>query len=174
MTEIITTALIAILIILDRLFKYFATKSLSIKGSVTVIKGILSFSYVENTGAAFGMFKNSKLVLVIFTSALLICLIYVLYTKKLENKLLHYSVAVITAGGVGNLFDRIIKGYVVDYIKTDFIDFPVFNFADICVTMGAFCLMAFMIYEMRKTRKLELKQNEELKKHSCHDFENEN
>lgn len=172
MTGIITTALIAILITLDRLFKYFAVKSLSIKGSATVIKGILSFSYVENTGAAFGMFKNSRLVLVFFTAALLTGLFYVLYAKKLDNKLLHYSVAVITAGGAGNLIDRIIKGYVVDYIKADFINFPVFNFADICVTVGAFCLIVFMLYEMHKTRRYEIEQINNLKKIS--DNKNEN
>ncbi|MGP1361932.1 MAG: signal peptidase II [Candidatus Fimenecus sp.] len=164
MTGIITTALIAILITLDRLFKYFAVKSLSVKGSVTVIKGILSFSYVENTGAAFGLFKNSKLVLIVFTLALLIGLFYVLYFKKLDNKFLHYNVAIITAGGMGNLVDRIIKGYVVDYIKTDFISFPVFNFADICVTVGAFCLIIFMIYEIYILRKNETECIENLEK----------
>jgi signal peptidase II len=102
-----------------------------------VLPGILEFRLVHNTGAAWGIFGNSTAALGVFS--LVICAVIVLYLFVLAPKtsaLGTIGLALIFAGGIGNAIDRFINGYVVDFICTTFIDFPVFNVADVGVTCG--------------------------------------
>lgn len=127
--------LVVVLVIVDRLTKVWAAGNLA-KGVIGYDFGPVAFTLVHNRGAAFGMGQGGGWLFVIV--ALVICVAAVLWlAHSKENRILEVvSLALIVAGGVGNLIDRLTTEYVVDFIKFTFIDFPVFNVADICVTCG--------------------------------------
>lgn len=134
---------IAIIILLDRITKY-AAKALLLKDTnIDLINGYLSFTYLENRGAAFGIFRNKKILLIGVTSFVVLLLIYYLVKNTDINRFLKIGLILIIAGALGNLIDRVILGYVIDfihfYIKNVF-DWPVFNIADISVVCGSIIL----------------------------------
>ena len=140
----------AVLIIVDQLTKLATVKYLMPVKSVTLIEGLLSLSYVENRGAAFGVMQNARWFFIIFTLAVIVAaVIYTLVTKQ-KNKAFLISVVLICSGGAGNLIDRIFSGYVVDMIEVTFINYPVFNFADICVVCGAVLLCIYVLFLTEK------------------------
>jgi len=131
----------------DRLTKIFFSHTLSLGESFVVIRNILHMTLVHNTGIAFGMFKNHGIVFIIIPVIMIGLLIYNFYHYKHNNEKLSrlYVVAVslILAGAIGNLIDRILYGYVIDFI--DLRIWPVFNIADSAITVGA-CLLLWRIY----------------------------
>ena len=153
MKRIVTAVVLALLILSDQIFKILTLEYLKPFGSVNLIKGFLRLNYVENTGAAFGMFKNNTVVLSVFTAIIVIGCLYFIFVKPFENKVYNVCLVMIVAGGIGNLIDRLFRHYVVDYIEALFIEFPVFNFADILVTCGSFLLAFYLIYETFKEKK---------------------
>ena len=150
MAVFISLLSIAALTAADQIIKYFVLLYLKPVGSVGVINGFLEWDYVENTGAAFGSFSSNTALLSIITAVIIIAGIAAIILKKINNKFLLVTATVIIAGGLGNLIDRIFRGYVVDFIKVLFIDFPVFNFADILVTCGSFMLIIYLIIDIYK------------------------
>lgn len=141
--------LIVLLVLLDQFSKYLAKKYLILKQPINLIEGYLNLIYVENRGAAFGMFRDKKIILVGFTSIVVIGLIYYLFKNKGKDKIIDLCLSLVIAGAIGNLIDRIYLNYVVDfihfYIKNIF-DWPVFNFADIYVSVGAVLLSVKLIF----------------------------
>ena len=150
MAVFISLLSIAALTAADQIIKYFVLLYLKPVSSVGVINGFLEWNYVENTGAAFGSFSGNTALLSIITAVIIIAGIAAIILKKINNKFLLVTATVIIAGGLGNLIDRIFRGYVVDFIKVLFIDFPVFNFADILVTCGSFMLIIYLIIDIYK------------------------
>lgn len=150
MAVFISLLSIAALTAADQIIKYFVLLYLMPVGSVGAINGFLEWNYVENTGAAFGSFSGNTALLSIITAVIIIAGIAAIILKKINNKFLLVTATVIIAGGLGNLIDRIFRGYVVDFIKVLFIDFPVFNFADILVTCGSFMLIIYLIIDIYK------------------------
>lgn len=150
MAVFISLLSIAALTVADQIIKYFVLLYLKPVGSVGAINGFLEWNYVENTGAAFGSFSGNTALLSIITAVIIIAGIAAIILKKINNKFLLVTATVIIAGGLGNLIDRIFRGYVVDFIKVLFIDFPVFNFADILVTCGSFMLIIYLIIDIYK------------------------
>jgi len=148
MKKIITAIIMIVLVFLDQLFKVLSIKYLLPADSINLINGILQLNYVENTGAAFGLFKGNTLVLSVFTTAIIIFCLYYIFVKTFDKLIYNVSLVMIVSGGIGNLFDRFYRGFVVDYIEVLFIKFPVFNFADMLVTVGSFLLVIYMIYEI--------------------------
>ena len=135
-----------ILVIADQLTKLATVEYLMPVKSITLIEGILSLTYVENKGAAFGVMQNARWFFIIFTIAVIAAvIIYTIMTKQRDKTFL-ISVSLICSGGLGNLIDRIFRGYVVDMIEVTFIEYPVFNFADICVVCGAILLCIFVLF----------------------------
>ena len=127
---------ILVLIGIDQLIKGLIIKHLY-NSSMTTINGILKFTYVENTGGAFGIGSNS-LITFILTNIIVIGIILMLLIKKKDemNLVSIISASMIISGGIGNLIDRIFRGHVVDYIDiSPIIKYPVFNFADICIVI---------------------------------------
>lgn len=135
-----------VLIAVDQATKLWARSFLMPVKSFTVIKGILDFTYVENRGAAFGIFSGKTGILAIISLAAVIGIMiyYFKLPKTPKYKYLRVSLILIAAGAVGNLIDRVFMGYVTDFIEVTFISYPVFNFADICVCVGA-VLFAFLV-----------------------------
>ena len=150
MAALISLSAIAVLTAADQIIKYFVLFYLKPVGSVSVINGFLEWNYVENTGAAFGSFSGSTTLLSVITAVIILAGIAAILLKKIKNKYLLVTATIIIAGGLGNLIDRIFRGYVVDFIKVLFIDFPVFNFADILVTCGSFMLIIYLIIDIYK------------------------
>ena len=135
----------AVLVVIDQLIKSWALNTLAGASSVVVIPGLLQLTYVENRGAAFGIFQGKVGLLSIITMAVLIVAIFLLLTGKLKHRLLIWSVGLIIAGGAGNLIDRLTRTFVVDYLDiSPLFQFPVFNFADCCVVVGT-CLLAIYL-----------------------------
>jgi signal peptidase II len=106
---------------------------------------ILNLSYVENRGASFGLFQGQWFFLVLFTGLMLVCLLVFMLSDRVKGKLMLWALTLIVAGGAGNLIDRIFLGYVIDFIDFEVINFPVFNFADICITTGTFMFLFVII-----------------------------
>ena len=138
--------LIAIIIVIsDQLSKIAAASFLS--GQKIIIKGILSFVYVENRGAAFGLFQGARTFFITVTVlALILGAIYVL-RKRPCSKIEKTALAFISGGAVGNFIDRAAITYVRDFISLDFINFPVFNIADCFVCIGAALYVIFILRE---------------------------
>lgn len=130
---------------LDMVTKYFAVICLK-QGEIEIIKNILYFNYVENKGAAFGILANQRWLFIAVTIAVVVAIIAYILIKKPESRLLTISLAMISGGGIGNLIDRISLSYVVDFIDFRIIKFPVFNVADIFVTVGAALLFIYIIF----------------------------
>ncbi len=131
------------LVIIDQVTKYIAVENLRGKPSVVIIDGILSFTYVENKGAAFGIFSNSRFFLLVITVILIVVILYAFFNSKeiFESKFSKPLLMLILSGAIGNMIDRFFLGYVVDFIHATFINFPVFNVADMCVVCGSVLLM---------------------------------
>lgn len=136
-----------ILIIIDQILKVIAVKSLSAVGSIPFIPHLLQFTYVENYGAAFGIFKGKTFFLVGFTSIIIFGMILAIIFKKITGNFLIFSVSLVCAGGIGNLIDRIFRGFVVDYLDiSPLFNFAVFNFADCCVVIGTLLIMIDILF----------------------------
>lgn len=143
------------LLIIDQVAKWLSKSYLQPSSIYGVIKGLLSFTYVENRGAAFGMMKGWKYALIGVTLVTILYLLY-FYIKKVRkgsSKILKVSFNLIIAGAVGNLIDRIFRGYVIDFIQLDFIDFPVFNVADICICVGVGLLFIYLLFIYKEPEK---------------------
>lgn len=153
MLPFITALVIGVLIAADQLIKIAVKLWLEPIGTMKIIDGVLQLNYVENTGAAFSSFSDNTTLLSIITAILLILLTVYLFSKKIKFGLSYVALTAIIAGGAGNLIDRIIRGYVVDYIEPLFVNFAVFNFADILVTVGAALLIAYLLYDMLRQSK---------------------
>ncbi|MGN0398944.1 MAG: signal peptidase II [Blautia sp.] len=137
-----------ILTLLDQWTKQLAVTHLQNQPDISLISGVLSLHYLENRGAAFGIFQNRQIFFLLMTTVILLFIFYALWkmpqTKKyMPLRLLSYF---ITAGAVGNLLDRIRLGYVVDFIYFSLIDFPVFNVADIYVTVSMVILLTLVLF----------------------------
>ena len=138
--EIIIIALICI----DQFSKYLALNYLKLEGSIPVIQNIFHLTYVENRGAAFGMFQNNQIVFIIVAVVASIVGLYYIYKKKL-NLLGNISIVLIISGAIGNLIDRVRLGFVVDYFDFRFIWDYVFNVADVFVVVGTILLCIYII-----------------------------
>ena len=154
-------SMVAVLLIADRFTKILAVEHLSDAGSIPFIPGILDFTLVYNEGVAFGLFTGANLVFVVVALLVSLSVItYLLYGRS--HKLIEVvSLGLIVAGALGNLVDRIRISAVIDFIRTTFVEFPVFNIADSCVTIGCLMLMLYIIVLTRKNTKSGSKKNTE-------------
>lgn len=156
-------AIIAILAAIDQYTKYLATVQLKGQADIPLIKGVLHLQYLENSGAAFGLLQEQKW-FILFIGILFLAVILFLLFKMPEDKKynkLHVLSAVVMAGAVGNMIDRVRFDYVIDFISFVLIDFPVFNFADICVTLSVIglAILILFVYKEEDFSFLSFKQN---------------
>ena len=135
----------ALIVLIDYVLKLLVINNLKNISAITIIPGLFSLTYVENKGAAFGILSNARWIFILFTIAVIIFLIIFMFRKRPESKLLNVALILIIGGGAGNLIDRIFYGYVVDYLSISFFP-PVWNFADYCVTVGAFILVIYLLF----------------------------
>ena len=136
------------LILLDQGIKLWALRNLRGKNPIVLIKGVLEFRYLENRGAAFGIFQNRQWFFILVTLIVLAGLFFLSGRIPRDRKYLPLKICLylIAAGAVGNLIDRVFRSYVVDFIYFKLIDFPVFNVADIYVTVTAFAFVLLGLF----------------------------
>lgn len=142
---------VALLTGLDQWTKYLAVRHLKDQPDIPLIDNVLYLHYLENRGAAFGLFQNQFLFFGIMTVIILCAVIYVLWHMPSDKKylLLRIICFVICAGAIGNFIDRVRLNYVVDFIYFSPINFPVFNVADIyvVVSMALFLISFLFLYK---------------------------
>ena len=134
-------------VIVDQVVKIWIVNNFSLHEGMEFMKGIVSILYVRNTGAAWGMFEGKMFFFYLITAVAVGTLLYLMFKEKGKSKLLLTAYSLILAGAVGNFIDRIRLGYVVDMFKFEFIDFPIFNVADICLTIGVIFLFYYVIFK---------------------------
>lgn len=154
--------IILILTAIDQFTKYMAVVHLKGKEDISLLKGILHLQYLENRGAAFGLLQEQKwfiLFIGILFLAVIIFLMVKLPNQKKYNKL-HLVSAVVAAGAIGNMIDRIRFDYVIDFISFVAVNFPIFNFADICVTLSVIsaAILILFVYKEEDLDFLNFKQ----------------
>ena len=146
---LLSLMIIGTIIVFDRLTKIFFSKLLSLGESLPVIPNIIHMTLVHNTGIAFGLFKDHGIVFIIIPVIAVILLIFNLYYYRQNDAVLIPSYIIgfslILAGAIGNLIDRIMFGYVIDFI--DLRVWPVFNVADSAITIGA-VIVAFKCFQL--------------------------
>ncbi len=137
-----------VLVLADQFTKWLADMYLKDQPAIPVIKGVFELAYVENKGAAFGMLQDQRVFFLVLTAAALIALVYLYSRIPAERKCYPLSITVIflIAGAVGNMIDRAFHGYVIDFLYFKLIDFPVFNVADIYVTVSCFVLILLLLF----------------------------
>jgi len=143
---ILWISIIAASVILDQLTKWIVVNSMELYESIVLIEKIFSFTYIPNYGAAWGMFSNHRWVFMVITSAALIIMPIILYRYRKTHVLFSLSLSLFIGGAIGNMIDRVFVGYVVDFLEFTFIDFPVFNVADICVVFGAILMIVYAAF----------------------------
>lgn len=145
-------------VIADQLLKFVMTNYILAESNARdLIKigdlDVIGLHYVENRGAAFSSFEGARWFLIVLTIILIAALIIWIIKEKNKNPFMVYSASAVIAGGIGNLIDRIRLGYVVDYIEVRLFRFAIFNFADICVVLGAICLVIYVCFIENKVKK---------------------
>lgn len=133
-------------LLLDQITKAWVAAELKPIRSVVVIENVLSLTYRENTGAAFSILQDHTEFLTVITIMVTISLSYIVIAGKIKNTVAEYCLIFIAIGGIGNCIDRISLGYVVDMFEFTFIDFAVFNVADIYVTCGSALFILIFLF----------------------------
>ena len=145
---IIDVFLLAVFIFLDQYAKYYAVLKLKNQPPYVLFDGIFELRYLENRGAAFGLLQDQKFFF-IFIALLILCVIlYVLFKAPYQKQYikLHMTLVLIASGAVGNMIDRLRYDYVVDFLYFSLINFPIFNVADIYVTLASIYLVLLLLF----------------------------
>lgn len=149
-------AVIAVaLVLLDQVVKFLVRANIPLYTSVTLIPGVMDLTYVQNTGAAFSLLNEHTWVLTLISAVVSAALAVVLVKRVFRTRAANALLAVVLAGAVGNLIDRVAFGYVTDMFKTTFMNFAVFNVADICLVCGIIALCIYVLFFYDKLEKKE-------------------
>lgn len=134
----------------DRITKVIAMHGAA-DGARVLIPGALNASLAANTGMAFSLFTGQTLALTVLTLVLVLALVSWLITRPDMPRLMRAGLWLVVGGGLGNLYDRLVYGYVVDFLELTFVRFAVFNVADVCICLGAgLAVIGLIVDELRK------------------------
>jgi len=155
------------LVLLDRFTKELAVEHLKDRPPYKLIPDVFEFRYLENRGAAFGMLQDRREFFIAVGAIFLLVILYFLIRLPATKKyhVLRFCLVTIGAGAIGNLYDRIMLGYVIDFLYFIYIDFPIFNVADIYVTVSAAMLVILFLF-IYKDEDLDMKKANKVKVHS--------
>lgn len=136
------------LVAFDQFTKYLARTKLANGKTFSIIKKALQFNYIRNEGAAWGIMSGKQTFFIILTIIMLFLIAFIYFRIPSDKKYVPLKMTAVTlaAGALGNLIDRFSKGYVDDFIDFYLINFPVFNFADICVCISMFSLVVLIAF----------------------------
>ena len=137
----------AVVFVIDQLSKIAVVLGMEVSQSIPVIQDVLHMTYVQNRGMAFGLFSDNRMLFMIPTVVLIAAVVFAIVKLGKKNKVLDVSLGLILGGGIGNMIDRVARGFVVDFVDFCAFDFWqwVFNVADSAVVVGAFLFMFAMI-----------------------------
>ncbi len=134
---IINGVVFLLILLADQLTKYAAVSYIKPVGSITALKGLLNFTYVENTGVAFGLFSKIPMLILPLIIVIFFMCVYVSFKAYRKGyRRISILLTAVAAGAAGNILDKIFRKFVVDFIEFSFFDFPVFNFADVVICVG--------------------------------------
>ena len=142
--------LAAVLVILDQLVKHLVVQNIPLGEHVPFLPHILDLTYVKNTGAAFSLFSEHTWLLTLVSLVLSIVLAIALFKPFFRHPFGRAALTLLLAGAIGNLIDRAFQGYVVDMFHVLFMEFAVFNVADICVVVGGFSAVIYYLFFYEK------------------------
>lgn len=150
LTNLIFAALFIVFIAIDRITKELAIKYL-MKGDIEIIPNVLRLHYLENRGAAWGMFQNAFWMFFVITAIVVLFLLIFYSRMPFERNywFLRFTIVLLLSGAIGNFIDRMQWRYVVDFIYFECINFPVFNVADcfVCISVGLLMYAMFFKYK---------------------------
>lgn len=152
--KILSLISIVALVVIDQIIKYLVIRFLKPVGSFVLIDKVLSFTYLENDGAMLGLMQGKTLVMTVAALLCIAVIMFVIFSGKVKFGVEYCCIVLMAAGGLGNIIDRILLGYVIDYIELLFVDFYIFNFADCLVTWSAFVMIFYQFYQMWLESKL--------------------
>ena len=134
-----------LIIILDQIIKFVVIQNMELYSSIIIIKNFFNITYVQNIGAAFSILSGNVVFLSLISLIVLVAIYIYLSKKKSFNKIQTITYSMLIGGIVGNMIDRIFRGFVIDYLDFSILkyNFPVFNFADICIVVSAIILLIF-------------------------------
>lgn len=147
---IICIVAIILLIAADQLVKYWVVAHLAVGETAPLLPGFVELLRLHNYGAAWSSFSGMRYLLIALTSMLMVFLAVLLIKKIVRHPLGLTAVTLTLAGGIGNLIDRIRLGYVVDMFNFQFISYPVFNVADMCIVFGVILLLVYYLFFYEK------------------------
>lgn len=136
----------AALVVGDQLVKHWVSATIALNSSQPVVPNLLAITNLRNDGAAWSILEGQQWFFTVVTLIALAVLVYLFYRWRRQPRLL-WPLTLILAGTVGNFIDRLQNGYVVDMFELLFINFPVFNVADVCLTVGVVWLLVIFIRE---------------------------
>lgn len=136
-----------ILIGLDQLSKYLTVQEIALGEVVPVIPDVLSLTYIRNSGAAWSILEDQMIFFYVITVVVVGALIYFLHTEGKKSPIASTGIAFIVGGAIGNFIDRLHLKYVIDMIRLEFINFPIFNVADMALTIGVIILIGYIVYD---------------------------
>ncbi len=147
--HIVPIIFIGLLTAIDQLTKFMVTSSFELYESRPVIRNILSFTYIQNRGVAWGMFQGKIPVFLILTAIILVLCFFIYSNLEGQDKykILRANIVILVAGALGNMIDRVKLGFVVDFFEVKFIDFPVFNVADIYVVVSMIMIFILIMFK---------------------------
>ena len=147
MLTVILIAATALLVAADQLSKLWAVAALRGQPPIPLWPGVFELEYRENTGVAFSLFSSMQGIVVLLPAALMLLLCVYQAREKALSAPARLAISGLIGGGLGNLVDRILFGGVTDYIRLSLIRFPIFNFADICITVSVAALMLLLLFD---------------------------
>lgn len=144
----IYTIIAAVLIVADYITKLWAERVLTKISSIPLIENVFHLTYVENRGIAFGMFSGGRVVFIAVSLIVMAVLLIIVFKTPKDTRTvwLKGGTSLVIAGAIGNLIERLVKGYVVDFFDFRLINFPVFNVADIAVCVGVVMLLIHFLF----------------------------
>ena len=149
----VSMVVMTILVAVDQTIKYFVEINLKPVSVKPLIPGFIQLHYHRNDGAMMGFLEGKIITVTVLAVICMLGIIILMFTDLIKTKFDYVCIVMIATGGIGNIIDRIFRGYVVDYIEYLFIDFYIFNFADCLITVGAFMMVFYQFYLMIKENK---------------------
>ncbi|WP_368251557.1 signal peptidase II [Enterococcus sp. 2201sp1_2201st1_B8_2201SCRN_220225] len=143
----------ALLVVADQLMKYWIVSNLSLGEALNVIPDVFSLTYFQNSGAAWSILEGQMWFFALVTFIAVPVCLWLLWKNREGSKFYSFALSLVIAGALGNFIDRMRLGYVVDMFQTDFINFPIFNVADMCLTIGVALVFIYALFEERFERK---------------------
>lgn len=143
-----------ILLCIDQISKLLVVNLLTKTSSITIIKNFFYLTYINNDGAAFSILVGKRILLILVAILVIILLLHYIKKNNIQNRLEIISLSLILGGSLGNLMDRVVRGYVIDFLdfKIFNYNFPIFNLADTFIVIGVFLLL---LKELRKENTLD-------------------